>query len=224
VDVCGRFTLTVSAGLLAELFDLDGVPDVPPRYNIAPTQSVLIVRAAPDLGREAAAAHWGLIPSWAKDAKIGARMINARGETVASKPSFRNAVRTRRCLVAADGFYEWQRLGDGKQPHHIRFSDRRPFAFAGLWERWRDGRDQSVDSCTIITTRANDVVAPIHDRMPVILHRDRFTEWLEPRQLPTDRLESLLVPYPPDQMEAVAVGTHVNNPRNEDPKCIELLT
>jgi putative SOS response-associated peptidase YedK len=222
--MCGRFTLTVSARLLAEIFDLEAMPDVSPRFNIAPTQPVLIVRAASNDDREAVPVHWGLIPSWAKDAKIGARMINARAETVASKPSFRSAVRTRRCLVPADGFYEWKRLGDRKQPHLIRFSDRRPFAFAGLWERWHGDRDRPVESCTIITTKPNEIVAPIHDRMPVIVHPGDYSDWLEPHQLPSGRLESLLAPHPPDLMEAVAVGTHVNNPKNEDPRCIEPLT
>jgi len=221
--MCGRFTLTVSARLLADLFDIDNMPDVHPRYNIAPTQPVVIIRTSADDAREAASVHWGLIPSWAKDRKIGARMINARGETVASKPSFRNAVRKRRCLIPADGFYEWQKLGDRKQPHHIRFTDRRPFAFAGLWERWQENEKKSVDSCTIITTTPNELVAKIHDRMPVILNPKDHGEWLEPNQLAGSRLDELLTPHPPDEMEAIAVSPMVGNPRNEVPECIEPL-
>jgi putative SOS response-associated peptidase YedK len=222
--MCGRFTLTVSARLLADLFDIDDLPDVEPRYNIAPTQPVLIVRLSGHDARVAPLVHWGLIPSWAKDKKIGARMINARGETAASKPSFRSAVRKRRCLIPADGFYEWQKLADKKQPHHFRFGDRRPFAFAGLWERWIDPDGERVDSCTIITTTPNDLVREIHDRMPVILDPADYEEWLEPVQLTQERLDALLVPHPPDDMEAVAVSTTVNNPRNDSPVCIEPLS
>jgi putative SOS response-associated peptidase YedK len=221
--MCGRFTSTVSAGLLADLFEIDNMPDVQPRYNIAPTQPVLIIRTSADDNREAASVHWGLIPSWAKDRKMAARMINARGETVATKPSFRNAARNRRCLIPADGFYEWQKLGDRKQPHHIRFTDRKPFAFAGLWERWYEEEGEPVDSCTIITTSPNELVARIHDRMPVILDPRDYSEWLEPIRLPDARLGELLVPHTPENMEAIAVNPMVGNPRNDLPECIEPL-
>lgn len=221
--MCGRFTLTVSAGLLAELFEIDNMPDVQPRYNIAPTQPVLIIRASADNTPETASVRWGLIPSWAKDRKIGARMINARGETVASKPSFRDAARKRRCLIPADGFYEWQKLGDRKQPHHIRFTDRRPFAFAGLWERWYEEEGRPLDSCTIITTVPNELVARIHDRMPVILDPGDYGEWLEPTQLQQSRLDELLAPHSSEAMEAIAVNPIVGNPKNDLPECIEPL-
>jgi putative SOS response-associated peptidase YedK len=218
--MCGRFTLTVSARLLAELFELDEVAELVPRYNIAPTQSVLIVRSSSTGARQPMTARWGLVPSWAKDVSIGARMINARGETVASKPAFRSATRHRRCLVPADGFYEWAKTPAGKQPHHIRFIDRRPFALAGLWERWRPTEGDPVDSCTIITTRPNETVEPLHDRMPVILPPGTFTEWLAPEPLSSTRLDDLLVPHPAEGMEAVRVSTRVNSPANDDEECI----
>jgi putative SOS response-associated peptidase YedK len=219
--VCGRFTLTVSARLLAELFELEGLSNFAPRYNIAPTQLVPAIRATEDGGREAFEARWGLIPPWAKDRKMAARMINARSETVASKPAFRAAVRSRRCLIPADGFYEWRKIDGAKQPYLIRFADRRPFGFAGLWERWHEPGGGSVDSCTIITTEPNPLVEAIHDRMPVILNPGDFDEWLEAVQLPPDRLSALLVPCPDEGMEALPVSTRVNNPRNDDPACLE---
>jgi putative SOS response-associated peptidase YedK len=168
--------------------------------------------------------RWGLIPSWAKDEKMGARMINARGETVAEKPSFRSAVKTRRCLIPADGFYEWVRTGEGKQPHFIHFADARPFAFAGLWERWTKGGGEPLDTCTIITTSPNELIEDLHDRMPVILPADRYTEWLEPSPLNPDRLQELLVPHPAEGMEAYPVSTFVNKPANDGPECIARVT
>jgi putative SOS response-associated peptidase YedK len=221
--MCGRYALTVSARVLAEVFELDHVPEHEPRYNIAPTQEVPIVRRGRDGGREPCPARWGLIPSWAKDAKIGARMINARSETAASKPSFRAAVKRRRCLIPADGFYEWQKVGSGKQPHFIRFADERVFALAGLWEVWRPQEDQTVTSCTILTTEPNEAVAPLHDRMPVVLSPSAYAEWLSPDQLSADRLQKLMVPCPPDEMETFPVGRGVNNPRFDDPACIARL-
>ncbi len=220
--MCGRFTLTVSARVLAELFDVPEISEFEPRFNIAPTQQVLIARAKEGgEATEVLPVRWGLVPSWAKDLSIGSRMINARGETVATKPAFRSAVKYRRCLIPADGFFEWKKTGSAKQPHWIRFVDGRVFAFAGLWERWRPADGEPVDSCTIITTTPNRLVAGIHDRMPVILARDRHREWLGPKRLPDGRLETLLVPYPPEEMEARPVSTHVNRPANDDPACIE---
>lgn len=221
--MCGRYTLTVSARLLGELFDLDEPPDVSPRYNIAPTQQVLVVRRCDEGRRQAARCRWGLVPSWAKDPSGGARMINARSETIASKPAFRSAVRRRRCLVAADGFYEWQAAAGRKQPYLIRFADRRPFAFAGLWERWRGPEAEPLDSCTIVTTEANPTVARVHHRMPVILSPEAYGEWLEPQVLEPTRLAELLRPHPDEGMEAFAVGLRVNSPANDDERCIAPL-
>ena len=220
--MCGRFTLTVSGRVLAELFDVDDVPELEPRYNIAPSRQVLAARTGAAGAREVVPFRWGLIPSWADDEKIGNRMINARAEGVAARPSFRSAVRHRRCLVAADGFYEWRKVAGGKQPYLIRFADGRPFAFAGLWERWQRGAEP-VESCTIITTRPNDLVAELHDRMPVILARAHFAEWLAPEPLAAQRLDELLAPFPTEGMESFPVGRRVNSPGNDDPRCIEPL-
>jgi len=218
--MCGRFALIIDASLLADVFDVDPPRELQPRFNIAPTQTIPIVRAGKDRPREFAMVRWGLVPSWAKDERIGARMINARGETVAEKPSFRSAVKIRRCLIPADGFYEWVRTVDGKQPHYVHFSDGRPFAFAGLWERWSKGEAGPLDTCTIITTTPNDLMADLHDRMPVILPQALYEEWLEPAPLDLDRLQEVLVPHPAEGMEAYPVSTYVNRPANDSPECI----
>jgi putative SOS response-associated peptidase YedK len=221
--MCGRFALIVDASVLADVFDVDPPRQLEPRFNIAPTQSVPVIRSL-GANRECVLVRWGLVPSWAKDQKIGARMINARGETITEKPSFRAAVKTRRCIIPADGFYEWARTGEGKQPHFIHFTDGRVLAFAGLWERWHRGDSQPLETCTIITTRPNDLIAGLHDRMPVILPPERLAEWLAPKQLNPERLQDLLAPHPADEMEAYPVSTYVNSPRNEGPECIARLT
>jgi len=218
--MCGRFTMASPGEAVAELFELPVVPELAPRWNIAPTQAVAAVRADAAGGRELVGLHWGLIPSWAKERAIGARMINARAETVAEKPAFRAALRARRCLIVADGFYEWQKAGARKQPWYIRMRDGRPFAFAGLWERWAAGPDEVLDSCTIVTTTPNGVVAPIHDRMPVILERGDYAAWLDPGQRDPARLQPLLRPHPDVAMEAWPVGLRVNNPANDDASCL----
>ena len=218
--MCGRFALIVDAAVLADVFDVDPPRDLRPRFNIAPTQNVPIVRAGREQARELAEARWGLVPSWAKDEKIGARMINARGETVAEKPSFRSAVKSRRCLIPASGFYEWITTDSGKQPHFIHFSDARLFAFAGLWERWQKGASGSLETCTIITTDPNPLMADLHNRMPVILNAATWSEWLAPAPLSPERLHDLFLPYPAEGMEAYPVSTHVNKPVNDDSECI----
>ena len=218
--MCGRFALIVDASVLADVFHVDPPHELSPRFNIAPTQDIPVVRTGRDQTRECVLLRWGLIPAWAKDQSIGARMINARGETVADKPSFRAAVKSRRCLIPASGFFEWARVGDRKQPHYIHFEDDRVFAFAGLWERWTRGGDP-IESCTIITTSPNDLVAPLHDRMPVILPSERHEEWLAPEALDPARLAGLLAPHPAQGMEAFPVSRHVNRPANDDPRCIE---
>lgn len=220
--MCGRFALIVDAAVLADVFNVDPPRELKPRFNIAPTQTIPIVRAQAGKGdqREWAMVRWGLVPSWAKDEKIGARMINARGETVAEKPSFRSAVKSRRCLIPADGFYEWVRSREAKQPYFIHFADARPFAFAGLWERWQGPGRDPLDTCTIITTTPNELVAELHDRMPAILPPAHFGEWLQPEPLPAERLQGLLRPHSAEGMEAYPVSTHVNSPRNDDQECI----
>ena len=221
--MCGRYTLTVDASVLATVFDLAPPQGHRARYNIAPTQVVPIVRRSSDLPRVWTEAKWGLVPPWAKDVKMGARLINARGETAATKPSFRSAVMNRRCLVPADGFYEWVKTSSGKQPYYIHFEDRRLFAFAGLWERWSGGEGSPLETFTIITTRANDLIAPLHDRMPVILPQEHFKDWLSPRPFEPARLESLLVPHNADVMVARPVSNRVNSPAHDDPACIRLM-
>jgi putative SOS response-associated peptidase YedK len=192
-----------------------------PRYNIAPSQEVAAVRHD-EAGNERQAAwlQWGLVPPWALDPAVGYRMINARGETVATKPAFREAFRRRRCLLVADGFYEWQRGTKPKQPYYIRLNKDRPFAFAGLWQRWHKG-ERVIESCTIITTEANELVAALHDRMPVILKEQDYDAWLDPHVDDAGRLKSLLSPYPAGQMTAYPVSTAVNSPRHDGPDCIE---
>jgi putative SOS response-associated peptidase YedK len=219
--MCGRFTLTKPIPVLAELFLFPETAPQDPRYNIAPTQTVAAVRAPADPNhRELAFLRWGLIPSWATDPAIGNRLINARAETVAEKPSFRSAFRQRRCLVLADGFYEWQRLDGKKQPYYFRMRDGQPFAFAGLWER-STNQGKTVETCTLLTTEANELLRTIHDRMPVILQPDRYDRWLDPSVQKPDVLKPLLHPYPTEPMTGYPVGSLVNNPRNDSPKCVE---
>ena len=222
--MCGRFTLTTTAEDLARSFELVELPGLSPRYNIAPTQQVATVRAVVQEeggGRELRLLRWGLVPSWAKDLKIGSRMINARAETVAEKPAFRRAFRSRRCLVLADGFYEWRRVGKQRQPHFISMRDGRPFAFAGLWERWVDPEDgQVVESCTVLTTRPNALMEKIHDRMPVILEPGDHATWLDPRITDPEQLEPLLRPHAAGEMTSHPVSARVNSPRNDDPSCV----
>jgi putative SOS response-associated peptidase YedK len=199
--------------------------NVPVRYNVAPTQDVPAVRPAKAGGRELAMLRWGLIPAWAKDEDIGARLINARGETAAELPSFRAAFRRRRCLVAADGFYEWRKAGKGpKQPFLVELADGRPFAFAGLWERWDKAPDgRPLETCTIITTRANELLAPIHDRMPVILPPADYDAWLDVEGTGVEAAKALLRPYPAAAMAAHPVSPRVNNARNDDAACLARL-
>jgi putative SOS response-associated peptidase YedK len=219
--MCGRFTLFEADTILLKEFGAPISFGLTPRYNIAPSQQILAVRPSTGKGgREAAFLRWGLIPHWAKDPSIGNRMINARAETVAEKPAFRNAFRKQRCLIPADGFFEWQKLDRKKQPFYIRMRDRRPFAFAGLWERWEAPGSEIIETCTILTTEANDVLKPLHDRMPVILPLSGHDLWLDPGILEQDRLKPLFYPYPDREMEAFPVGVIVNNPKIDDSRCI----
>jgi putative SOS response-associated peptidase YedK len=218
--MCGRFTLTSSPDQLTALFGLVELTRIEPRYNIAPTQTVFAVRVNQAGEREPGFFRWGLIPSWADDPAIGNRMINARSETVADKPAFRSAFRKRRCLIPASGFYEWQKTGGQKQPYHIRTRDGQPFAFAGLWERWEKG-GEPVESCTILTAEANDLMRPLHERMPVILHREDYDRWLDTGLQEPRKLVPLLVPYSGDELTAYPVSTQVNNARHDDARCVE---
>lgn len=220
--MCGRFTLSAPGDVVAELFELADQPELCSRYNIAPTQPAPVVLW--DRGRNERRfdlLRWGLIPSWADEPGIGNRMINTRAETVATKPAFRAAFRYRRCLIVADGFYEWQKLRRGRQPFYIHLHDKGPFAFAGLWEHWEGSDGSAVKSCTILTTEANDVVRAVHDRMPVILQRQDYARWLDPELQQADALIPLLRPYPADEMAAYRIGTRVNNPAHDGPECVE---
>ena len=225
--MCGRFTLRAPASIVAEQFAVLDADPLEPRFNIAPTQTVVAVRREPERdasSRRLVLLKWGLVPSWAKDPKIGNSLINARAESVADKPAFRAAFRRRRCLIVADGFYEWQRTGGKKQPYFIRLVDDRPFAFAGLWEAWEGPDHTSLESCTLITTEANALMEPIHNRMPVILAPNDYDRWLDPAIQQPEHLQTLLRPYPSDAMLAYPVSSHVNSPRNEDAGCIAPVT
>jgi putative SOS response-associated peptidase YedK len=214
--MCGRYTLTTPVARLAERFRLDATPSLPFRYNVAPSQPVPAVRAGPEGGRSLALLRWGLVPSWAADPSIGNRLVNARSETVAEKPAFRAAFRQRRCLLPADGFFEWRKEGRQKQPYWFRLRDAGPFAFAGLWEQWTAPDGARVESAAVLTTAANELVRPLHDRMPVILRPEDHDRWLAPG--PGDA--ALLVPYPAGEMTATPVSRWVNDARHEGPECV----
>ncbi len=222
--MCGRYTYTATFQKLTQLLALSTSGLFQPRYNIAPSQSIPVVRLNPDTGQyESVDLHWGFIPSWANDPRIGKRLINARAETVADKPSFRKAFQERRCLVLADGYYEWKREGKVKQPYYIRFQDRRPFAFAGLWERWENDGRSGWDSCAIITTASSSLMQSIHHRMPVILASDAYSEWLDLKASDIHRSIKSLQGSVAADFEAYPVSRLVNDPRNDYPACLEPL-
>jgi putative SOS response-associated peptidase YedK len=216
--MCGRYTLAVEAAEVMEDFDLMGTPlGWKPRYNVAPTQAVAVITALSPAKLDFM--KWGLVPSWAKDIEIGNRLINARSETISEKPAFRGAFKYRRCLILADGFYEWQRI-EGKRttPYYIQRADHKLFAFAGIWEHWQSKMGDELLSCSIITCAPNELMAPIHDRMPVILDKDSYASWIE--QKPGANPKDLLVPYPAEKMSAFPVSRIVNDPKNDVPQCI----
>jgi len=216
--MCGRYTLTASMQAIAETFGIPANLEAEARYNVAPTQQVVtIMRNGAD---HLAMLQWGLIPSWAKDEAIGAKMINARAETLAEKPSFKRLLRSRRCLIVADGFYEWKKEYGGKTPMYITMKDGKPFAFAGLWDSWQDPDGKPVRTCTIVTTTPNDLVATIHDRMPAILLPAARDTWLDPATQDEQALLPLLAPYPADRMTARQVSRLVNSPRVEGPELL----
>ena len=219
--MCGRFSQRTPAKKIADKFKVEEVPPLVERYNVAPTQAVLGIRAVDEV-REATFFKWGLVPHWAKDPAIGNKLINARAETVTEKPSFREAFLRRRCLVPADGFFEWSRQGDRKRPYYFRMkNDGEPFAIAGLWERWEGGDGGPLETCTLLTTEANDLLTPYHDRMPVILEPEDYALWLgdDARQL--ELVPDLLRPYPASKMIGYPVSTAINSPYNEGVELIE---
>lgn len=220
--MCGRYTLSTSPQDLTEHFGLDGVPEqLAPRYNIAPSQAVAIVREVAGLGRRLEMARWGLIPSWAKDPHIGSRLINARAETLAHKPAFRHALRYQRCLIPADGFYEWKRMNGHKRPYWVGREGRRLFGFAGLWEHWEAPHGEHVESCTIVTTDASALMREIHDRMPAIVRPEHYQRWLDPTQHASEPVLALLGPYSGSDLIAYPVSRAVNNPRTEAAQLLE---
>lgn len=221
--MCGRYTLHCSAAAVADRFGGVVPSGLTPRFNIAPSQRVLAIRQqTAESDRELVSLSWGLVPFWAADPAIGNRLINARAETAATKPSFRRAFKTQRCLIVADGFYEWQADGHRRQPWYFQLANGQPFSFAGLWERW-DKAGTTIESCTVLTCSANQLMQPIHDRMPVILPAEHEATWLDPAEHDTARLSKLLKPFPAAAMTAQRVGDLVNSPRHETPACIEPL-
>lgn len=222
--MCGRFTQTAPPEVIAEQFQLKERPLFTARYNIAPSQSVAAIRITPESSTRACVLlRWGLIPSWAKDLKIGAQCINAKAETVAEKPAFRAAFKKRRCLVISDGFYEWQVQGTRKQPMWIGLKTTLPFAFAGLWEHWQPPEGAPLETCTIITTEANTFMQPIHARMPVILPPSSYHQWLDPGFSDVTVLNSFLRPCSSEDLMTYPVSTLVNSPRNDVRQCLEPL-
>lgn len=219
--MCGRFDLSASLSELREEFG--GIPshDYVASYNVAPSQQVLTIREEPGIGRVWRMLRWGLIPHWAKDEKIGYKMINARAETIDEKPSFRESFTSHRCLIPASGFFEWKDEGDHKQPQRITRQNGKPFGLAGIYASWKGPGGQPVESCAIVTTRPNKLMAPIHDRMPVILASDNFDAWLDPSNADTEQLKLLLKPCPNALLVAYPVSTKVNSPKNDRPDCIE---
>lgn len=225
--MCGRYRLARKKEILAETFDAENEVDWSPRYNVAPGQDVPVVRQdATRPARMLSLIRWGLIPSWSKDAKAGYKMINARAETIADLPAFRDPFRSRRCLIPADGFYEWAKEGQQKSPFCISLADNSIFAFAGIWDRWNnphqmDPNKKWVETCSIITTSANALLSGIHDRMPVILKHENYDLWLDPGFKNVDDLLDLLQPFPAEAMRHYRVSTRVNSVKNDDAACAE---
>ena len=222
--MCGRYFLTTPGEVLADLFEAGPAPELSPRYNIAPTQTVPIVRLGPTGARELALATWGLVPVWAKEKAIGNKLINARAETLAEKPSFRDAYKKRRCVLPADGYFEWRREGTVKQPYAFRARDGRPLALAGLWSFWKDpATGEPLESCAILTTSPNELAATVHDRMPVILEPEKLPLWLDGGAPTPSFTELFFNPFPAAGMLAYPVSRRVNSPANDTPDLIEPL-
>ncbi len=223
--MCGRYRLTAKERYLAEHFGIDDVEDVQwtPRYNIAPTQQVVVIRQDRDQPkRTISLMRWGLIPYWAQDPSFGNRTINAMAETASEKPAFREAMRKRRCLVPADGFFEWKKLSSKrKQPYNIGMLDDSVFAFAGLWDRWRSSSGELVESCSILTTDANSLTKDIHDRMPVILRPEDYDHWLDPGITDPEQVQELLHTFDPRLMKKYPLSSAVSNVNNDGPECVQ---
>jgi putative SOS response-associated peptidase YedK len=222
--MCGRFALYTDPMALAKQFQTANTVDLQPSYNVAPSQTIPVIRSENNQ-RQFALAKWGLIPSWAKDIKIGYNTINARAETVAEKPAFRSAFKYRRCLIPADGYYEWQELAGSKtkQPWYICLKRKQPMALAGLWEHWQGADGSKIESCTVIVTSGNELMINIHDRMPVILREEHWDTWLDTANTDKQSMQNLLTQYPHEEMTAWRVGAEVNSPKNNNQNCIKPL-
>ena len=218
--MCGRYTVIANPEALRALFGYAEQPNFPPRYNIAPTQPIAIVRLV-DGQRRFALVRWGLLPSWVKDPKTFTLLINARGETVCDKPAYRAAMKRRRCLIPADGFYEWQKAGDRKRPFYVHAKSGEPLAFAGLWETWQGPNGEELETAAIVTTAANGTLKPIHERMPVIVPREAFDLWLNCTDVDAKTAEALIAPAPEGLLEAYEISTAVNRTANDNPKLLE---
>lgn len=220
--MCGRFVSDMTAEYLANYFDLKVYDEIRQCYNIAPSSEILAVRGT-NSGNELAWLRWGLVPSWAKDPGHSGRMINARSESVHEKPAFRQAVRYRRCIIPARGFYEWTGKGGKKQPYYFRMKDGNMMCFAGIWDQWLNRHGELLETCAILTVTANSLVRTIHDRMPAILSSDHYRFWLDRTIVDSGMLQSLFTPYPAEKMELYPVSPLVNNPRNDSVECIAPL-
>jgi putative SOS response-associated peptidase YedK len=221
--MCGRFVRQSDIEAYAELLQAEIRSVLEPSYNIAPTQDILVARIDREGTRELVGLRWGLVPGWSQGPDNRYSMINARADSIASKPAYRNAFKQRRCLIAADGFYEWQKQEHGKQPFYIHLNGHKPFAMAGVWEHWRGAEDEVIESCAIITTDANDRVGKIHDRMPVILAAKDYKQWLDPNMRDVETLGAMLKPFPAGRMATYPVSTRVNSPGNNSPDCLTPL-
>jgi len=221
--MCGRFTVISAPEAMRELFRYPEQPNFPPRYNVAPTQPIAVVRLQ-EAKRQFVLMRWGLLPSWVKDPKAFSLLINARGESVLDKPAFSNAMKRRRCLIPADGFYEWQATGGRKQPYYVRAKSGAPLAFAGLWETWTGPNGEELDTAAIITTTANRALAAIHARMPVIVPEEAFDLWLNCAEVDAETAAALIAPAPDDLLEAYEISTAVNRVANDNPKVLERLS
>jgi putative SOS response-associated peptidase YedK len=222
--VCGRFTLSTSPTTIADHFGLDEIPELGARFNVAPGQSIATISlSGEERRRTLSLRRWGLVPSWAKDEKIGNRLINARAETAAEKPSFRSALRRRRCLVPADGFYEWAGTKGAKQPYLVGLEGRAPFAFAGLWERWTDPEGEALESCTLLTTEATEQLSALHDRMPVIVDPVDYGLWMDPDVVDPDLVSPVMDRNLGRALDFHPISKHVNDVRHDDPRCLEAI-
>ena len=222
--MCGRFTLSTSPTVIADHFGLDETPELGARFNVAPGQGIASISVSAEARRSVLSLRrWGLVPSWAKDQKIGNRLINARAETVAEKPSFRSALRRRRCLVPADGFYEWAGAKGSKQPYFIGLEGRALFAFAGLWERWTDPEGKTIESCTLLTTKATEHLSVLHDRMPVIVDPANYGLWMEPDVTEPDLVSPVIDRNLGSDLDFYPISKHVNDVRNDDPLCLKAI-